>query len=114
MLDLSIPKILVLLVLALVVLGPERLPDAARSVGRLLGEVRKVRSNLDTEIRNTFSGFNPMGDAAGPSAATGANTDWKSFRPTANQHAPAPPADSVGPVTAAPAEPSPVDGPSFL
>jgi sec-independent protein translocase protein TatB len=46
------PEVLVILVLALVVLGPERLPQAARTVGRWVGEVRKVTGSLQAEVRD--------------------------------------------------------------
>ncbi len=36
------PELLVILVIALIVLGPERLPDMARTIGRTVYEFRKV------------------------------------------------------------------------
>lgn len=46
------PEVLVILVLALVVLGPERLPQAARTMGRWVGEVRRVTGSLQAEVRD--------------------------------------------------------------
>jgi sec-independent protein translocase protein TatB len=46
------PEVLLILVLALVVLGPERLPHAARTVGRWMGELRKVTGSLQAEVRD--------------------------------------------------------------
>lgn len=48
-------EILVVLVVALIVLGPTRLPDAARSLGRAVAEFRKVSSGLQAEVRDAFS-----------------------------------------------------------
>lgn len=48
-------EILVVLVVALVVLGPTRLPDAARSLGKAVAEFRKVSSGLQAEVRDAFS-----------------------------------------------------------
>ena len=45
-------EILVILVLALLVLGPERLPDAVRKVGRVVGEVRRMTSGFEEEMRS--------------------------------------------------------------
>jgi Tat protein translocase TatB subunit len=45
------PEILVILVLALLVLGPERLPAAARTAGRWMHEIRKVTSSLQAEVQ---------------------------------------------------------------
>ncbi len=42
----SFVEILVILTLALVVLGPKRLPEIARSIGRSLREVQKVRNEV--------------------------------------------------------------------
>lgn len=48
-------EILVVLVVALIVLGPTRLPDAARSLGKAVAEFRKVSSGLQAEARDAFS-----------------------------------------------------------
>lgn len=47
-------EILVVLVVALVVLGPNRLPGAARQVGRAMSEFRRVSSDLQAEVRDAF------------------------------------------------------------
>ncbi len=52
-------EILVVLVVALLVLGPSRLPDAARSLGKALGEFRRVSSGLQAEVRDAFSELAP-------------------------------------------------------
>ena len=46
------PEVLVILVLALLVLGPERLPQAARTMGRWVGELRKLTGSLQSEVRD--------------------------------------------------------------
>jgi len=45
------PEILVILVLALLVLGPERLPQAARTLGRWVGELRRLTGSLQAEVQ---------------------------------------------------------------
>ena len=47
-------EILVVLVVALIVLGPSRLPEAARSVGKAMAELRRVTSGVQAEIRDAF------------------------------------------------------------
>jgi Tat protein translocase TatB subunit len=47
-------EVLVLLVVALVVLGPERLPGAARQVGGALREVRRVGGGFESELRDAL------------------------------------------------------------
>jgi len=55
-------KLLFLLFVALIVLGPERLPGAARTAGRLLNEFRRVTGGLQEEVRDAFA----ASDLAGP------------------------------------------------
>lgn len=55
MLDLSPDKLFMLAVVAMVVLGPNRLPQAARSVGRLVGQMRAMSSTLQSEIHGALS-----------------------------------------------------------
>lgn len=47
-------EIVVLLLLALLLLGPERLPDAARKVGRVVAEIRRVTSGFEEEVRSAM------------------------------------------------------------
>lgn len=54
MFNLGGAELLVILLLALIVLGPQRLPDAARQVGKLMGELRRLSSGFQNEMRNAF------------------------------------------------------------
>jgi sec-independent protein translocase protein TatB len=54
-LDLSPEKILILGLLALIVLGPNRLPQAARSLGHILGHLRHMSSSFQDEVRDALS-----------------------------------------------------------
>ena len=47
-------ELLVVLVIALLVLGPNKLPDAARQVGRAIGEMRKLSSGFQAEMRDAL------------------------------------------------------------
>jgi sec-independent protein translocase protein TatB len=49
------PEVLVILLLALIVLGPTRLPDAARQVGKMMAEVRKISTGFQNEVKNAFT-----------------------------------------------------------
>jgi sec-independent protein translocase protein TatB len=53
-LDLSPEKLFMLAALALVVLGPNRLPGAARSIGRVVGQLRAMSASLQTEVREAL------------------------------------------------------------
>jgi sec-independent protein translocase protein TatB len=52
--DLSPEKILVLGFIALIVLGPNRLPQAARSLGRILGQLRAMSATVESEVRHAL------------------------------------------------------------
>lgn len=50
MFDVGFSELLLCFVVALVVLGPERLPKVARTVGRWTGQARAYLRNLSTEL----------------------------------------------------------------
>lgn len=47
-------EILVIGILALIVLGPDKLPEAARKVGQVISELRKVSSGFQAELRDAL------------------------------------------------------------
>ena len=51
MFNLGVPEILVILVVALLVLGPEKLPNFMRTIGKAVGELRRA----STEFQRTIS-----------------------------------------------------------
>jgi len=65
-------EILVILVVALVVLGPKRLPEAGRQIGKFVREVRHWSESIQTEIRDVIDAEGepaPPPPAAAPPAA---------------------------------------------
>ena len=52
MFGIGMPELLVIFVVALIVLGPKRLPDVAKALGKGLAEFRKATSDLTDELRN--------------------------------------------------------------
>lgn len=54
MFNLSGSEIFFLLLIGLVVLGPEKLPDAMRKAGRLYQEVRRITGGLQSDIKATL------------------------------------------------------------
>jgi sec-independent protein translocase protein TatB len=93
--DLSVGKLLVLAVIAIVVFGPERLPKVAAQAGRALRELRRMAEGATADLREglgpEFSDFDVSdlhpgnfvrkhlfddlpGDGAQPSAAGSAAT----------------------------------------
>lgn len=47
-------EVIVILLVALVVLGPKKLPEAARQVGRALTEIKRVSSGFQREMREAI------------------------------------------------------------
>ncbi len=45
-------ELLLILVIALIVLGPERMPRMARDIGRVVGELRRTSDELREEFMN--------------------------------------------------------------
>ncbi len=50
MFGLGVTEILLILVVALLVLGPKRLPEAARSLGRSMAEFRRASNEIRTSL----------------------------------------------------------------
>src|SRR5215472_4359945 len=92
-----------LAVVALVVLGPERLPGAARTLGRFMGQLRSMSSSFQSEVRDAL--HDPQ------DALSGALTDFRPgeikrsvrnavvdvFTPPAEGTATTPPANGASP-----------------
>ena len=88
-------KLMVVLLIALVVLGPDKLPNAARQIGKYLNEFRRISQGFQQELRTAM-------DVADTSAAAAAQAD-------AGADEPATPLEQDAPVTQTVADPeSPV------
>jgi Tat protein translocase TatB subunit len=48
------PELLVILLVALIVLGPNKLPEVARQVGRAMGEIRRLSAGFQAELRDAM------------------------------------------------------------
>ena len=73
MFGIGLPELIIIMVIALVVIGPSKLPDLARALGKGLAEFRKASQeikdsfNLDEEIstikRDTIDSINDFKDS---------------------------------------------------
>jgi Tat protein translocase TatB subunit len=72
MFNIGLPELMVIFVIALIVLGPKRLPDLARSLGKSLNEFRRASSDLRREFLDVSeeTRIDPSPRAAGEPAAT--------------------------------------------
>ena len=67
------PELLVILVVALVLLGPQRLPEVARTLGKALAEFRRQTADIMDEFQvQAMLEDEPPPPAAKPAPAPGA------------------------------------------
>lgn len=68
MFGIGMPEMLLILAVALIVIGPKKLPDLAKSMGRALGEFKKATTEfketleIDTEITEVKKAFDNMNE----------------------------------------------------
>lgn len=50
MFGIGMQEIIIILVIALIIIGPKKLPDLARALGRAMGEFRRAADNLKEDL----------------------------------------------------------------
>ncbi len=75
-------ELLLIFVIALIVVGPRRLPEIAQSLGKIVNDIRKISQEFTTEISREL-------DASSNSAEVGAKEG-------AGQNAPGKPIETLG------------------
>ena len=93
-------ELIVILLIALIVLGPQRLPDAARQIGKAMGDLRRLSTGFQNEMKQR-----PR-DRRRPHADRRA-----AQRPRAEEAAPAADDDPEAVGAAAPQDPAPEAAP---
>src|SRR5271169_5604958 len=64
MLNLDPGKLLVIAVVAIILLGPDRLPQVARQVGGAWRSFNEFRHRMESEVRNTMPDLPPTSEIA--------------------------------------------------
>jgi sec-independent protein translocase protein TatB len=76
MFNLGGSEVIVILLVALIVLGPEKLPETARKIGNVMGELRRMSTGFQQELRaavdDTIKDRPPADAPAADGAATSA------------------------------------------
>ncbi|MGA1514082.1 MAG: Sec-independent protein translocase protein TatB [Ilumatobacteraceae bacterium] len=91
-------EVIIIALLALVVLGPEKLPEAMRHVGRLYRQLRSVRDTFQREFKQALD--EPMRDlrkATSESASTLREAAQSMVEPPAETDEPDDPPDTSAP-----------------
>lgn len=70
MFDVGFSELVVIFVLALLVLGPERLPRVASQVGQWAGKARRMARMLSTQFQEEMNAMDPRRIMDPPPAAT--------------------------------------------
>ena len=97
-------EILVILVVALLVFGPNKMPEIGRQVARGVREFRRVQQHLTSELQSVVSDLDPT--APGPASSGGDPVPTLPPRDITDTSAADAPAAAVSPESATP-EPAP-------
>ena len=81
MLGIGPEELMLILVLALIVLGPERLPKVARDLGRVVGDLRRTSDELREEFLNADRVLEAKATKPSEPAPAGADATASDARP---------------------------------
>ena len=105
--SIGMPELIIILVIALIIFGPRKLPELGRSLGRSIGEFKKasneLRNTLDEEIRleeqrDQRAAVRGEQDSAVAAAATPPSATPPPVTPTAPVNDPVDRTTGTGPV----------------
>jgi Tat protein translocase TatB subunit len=64
MFDIGLPELIVIFVVALLVFGPKRLPELAKSLGKGMGELKRAFHDVKDQVETEFEEANKVLDNA--------------------------------------------------
>ncbi|MBI4265775.1 MAG: TatA/E family twin arginine-targeting protein translocase [Acidobacteria bacterium] len=101
--SIGMPELIIILVIALIIFGPRKLPELGRSLGKSLGEFKRasneLRSTLEEEIRVEEQREERVKMKAEQDSAVAAAATPPSATPVPPAPTPAPAADTVNRTT---------------
>lgn len=80
-LDLGGPEIMVILLVALLLFGSERLPEFARNLGKSIREFKKATSGLEAELRRAMESTPPAPKPSAPAMPAAGAASTAGFDP---------------------------------
>ena len=102
-------ELVIILLVALIVLGPDKLPDAIRKVGRVYGELRRMSQGFQSEIRDALD--EPMREVRDTMNTVKGGFTGEDSPGGTRLTAPEPDAPATNGAAAAPPEPEPESEP---
>lgn len=120
MFNLSSQEILIILIIALIVVGPQRLPELSRSIGKGLRELRKVQDDMKDMVKLDLGPDEPKpvrrpssptapGVHRTPKPAPASSVPPQDASPRQAEGTPTPPVSAAGSSAADAASTPPVD-----
>ena len=103
--NIGLPEIIVILVIALIVVGPGRLPDVGAALGKSIREFRKASSDISDAARIDAPVQQPAAPAQ-TAAPTAAPAQTAAPAPTPEPSVPTPTSTTVPAPIAAPPDPA--------
>jgi len=97
MFGIGMQELLLILVIALIVLGPKKLPDVAKALGKALNEFKRATSDLKESldvdqslntVKKSFDAMNNTPPAAGATASAPGPSEVKPPSPSPEEAAP--------------------------
>ena len=87
MFGIGMPELIVILALALIVLGPKRLPEIARALGKGLAQFRRATDDLKEELRHVEEDIEQSPPQTEDAAALAKKTETPAANTTASNPA---------------------------